>query len=378
MKNSMKKKILYVVNLDTFFISHRQDIALKAKSFLKIHLASKFEKNIKYFQKKNIYTHNLFIERGKFSFISNLITMLNIFFIIIKIRPDLIHFISIKPVLIGGIISRLFPSVPKIFSITGLGSAFIKDSNFSILKKIFLSFLYKIALKQNKLKIIFQNKDDLNFILKIIRLRKNQYKILKGSGVSLKKYKPKKLNFKMPIVMLPSRIMSHKGVYEFVKAVKFLKKKKILARFVLVGDLEKENPSKIKKHQVMSWVKQNIIEYWGFKSNMSKILNLATIVVLPSYREGFPKVLMEAAACGRPSITTDVPGCRDAVVNNHTGVLVPVRNYKRLAIEIKKLLNDKSRMKKMSLNSRKYALKNFDINNIVNLHMDIYRRILNL
>ena len=126
--------------------------------------------------------------------------------------------------------------------------------------------------------------------------------------------------------------MSHKGIFEFINAVKFLKKKKIQARFVLVGDLEKENPSKIKKYQVISWVKQNIIEYWGFKSNMSKILNLATIVVLPSYREGFPKVLMEAAACGRPTITTNVPGCRDAIVNNHTGVLVPVRNYKRLAI----------------------------------------------
>ena len=133
----------------------------------------------------------------------------------------------------------------------------------------------------------------------------------------------------------------------------------------------------IKKNLIMNWVKKNHIEYWGFKSNMSNILNLATIVVLPSYREGFPKVLMEAAACGRPSITTNVPGCKDAVVDNYTGVLVPVRNYKRLAIEIKRLLNNKSRIKKMGLNSRKYALKNFDINNIVNLHIEIYRKILN-
>ena len=373
----MKKKILYVVNVDSFFISHRQDIALKAKSFLKIHLATKFKRNIKYFKRRNIYTHNLLIDRGKFGIISNLITMINILLIIIRIRPDLIHFISIKPVVLGGIVSRLFPSVPKIFSITGLGSAFIKDNKFSRFKNIFLSFLYKIALKQNNLKIIFQNKDDLNFILKIVKLKKYQYKLIKGSGVSLKKYKPKKLNFKKPIVMLPSRIMSHKGVFEFVNAAKMLKNIKIEARFVLVGDLDKENPSMIKKNLIMNWVKKNHIEYWGFKSNMSNILNLATIVVLPSYREGFPKVLMEAAACGRPSITTNVPGCKDAVVDNYTGVLVPVRNYKRLAIEIKRLLNNKSRIKKMGLNSRKYALKNFDINNIVNLHIEIYRKILN-
>ena len=128
----------------------------------------------------------------------------------------------------------------------------------------------------------------------------------------------------------------------------------------------------------MNWVKENLVEYWGFKTNMPKILNLATIVVLPSYREGFPKVLMEAAACGRPSIATDVPGCKDAVIHNQTGVLVPVRNYKILAIEIKRLLNNKSKIKKMGLNSRKYALKNFNINTIVNLHLEIYRKILNL
>lgn len=374
----MKKKILYVVNIDSFFISHREDIALKAKSFLKIHLATKFKRNVNYFKKKKIYTHNLFIERGKFSIFSNLITMINIFLIIIKIRPDLIHFISIKPVLLGGLISRLFPTVPKIFSITGLGSAFIKDDNFSKIKNVFLSFLYKIALNQKNIKIIFQNKYDLNFILKIVKLKKFQYKLIKGSGVSLTKYKPKKLNFKKPIVMFPSRIMLHKGVFEFVKAAKMLKKKKTEARFVLVGDLEKENPSKIKKNLIMNWVKENLVEYWGFKTNMPKILNLATIVVLPSYREGFPKVLMEAAACGRPSIATDVPGCKDAVIHNQTGVLVPVRNYKILAIEIKRLLNNKSKIKKMGLNSRKYALKNFNINTIVNLHLEIYRKILNL
>ena len=244
--------------------------------------------------------------------------------------------------------------------------------------KIFLSFLYKIALNQKNIKIIFQNKYDLNFILKIVKLKKFQYKLIKGSGVSLTKYKPKKLNFKKPIVMFPSRIMLHKGVFEFVKAAKMLKKKKTEARFVLVGDLEKENPSKIKKNLIMNWVKENLVEYWGFKTNMPKILNLATIVVLPSYREGFPKVLMEAAACGRPSIATDVPGCKDAVIHNQTGVLVPVRNYKILAIEIKRLLNNKSKIKKMGLNSRKYALKNFNINTIVNLHLEIYRKILNL
>ena len=109
---------------------------------------------------------------------------------------------------------------------------------------------------------------------------------------------------------------------------------------------------------------------------MSKILNSALIVVLPSYREGFPKVLIEAAACGRPSITTNVPGCRDAVINNYTGILIPVKNSIILAKEIEKLLNDKVKIKKMSNNARKYALQNFDVNEVVRKHIKIYKELL--
>ena len=200
--------------------------------------------------------------------------------------------------------------------------------------------------------------------------------MIPGSGVDLKKYSPKKMNLKNPIVMLPSRMLSHKGVYEFINAVKIIKKQKVNARFVLVGDLDEENPSGIKLNIIKSWVNDNLVEYWGHKKNMTKILNLASIIVLPSYREGFPKVLMEAAACGRPSITTNVPGCKDAVVNNYTGILVPLKNSNMLANEIEKLLNNKNKINKLGSNSRNYALKNFDIKRIVDKHIKLYREIL--
>ncbi len=372
----MKKKILYIVNIDKFFVSHRQEIALNARSFLQVHLAAKFELKKKYFKEKNIFTHNLFLNRGSYGLFSNFLTMINIFFIILKAKPDLIHFISIKPVLIGGIIARLFPKIPKIFSITGLGSSLIKDDFFSNTKYLVVIFLYKLALKQKKIKVIFQNKNDLNFIKKKTNLKKNNSILIPGSGVDLKKYSPKKINFKKPIVMFPSRMLSHKGIYEFINAVKIIKKQKVNARFVLVGDLDEENPSGIKLNIINSWVNENLVEYWGHKKNMPKILNQASIIVLPSYREGFPKVLMEAAACGRPTITTNVPGCKDAVVNNYTGILVPAKNSKKLANEIEKLLNNKYKINKMSFNSRNYALKNFDIKHIVDKHTKLYREIL--
>ena len=140
--------------------------------------------------------------------------------------------------------------------------------------------------------------------------------------------------------------------------------------------LIQKNPSSVKLSIVKKWEEENLIENWGYKKNMSNIINSALIVVLPSYREGFPKVLIEAAACGRPSITTNVPGCKDAVINNHTGILVPVKNSIMLANEIQKLLNDRVKIKKMSSNARKHALKNFNVNEVVNKHIKIYKELL--
>tara|TARA_Y100000591_G_C21686588_1_gene620881 strand:- start:54 stop:962 length:909 start_codon:yes stop_codon:yes gene_type:complete len=302
--------------------------------------------------------------------------MLHIFKIIFKVKPDVIHFISIKPVLIGGVISRLFPTISKVFSITGLGSAFVKETIFSKVKFNLLTHLYSIALNQKKYKVIFQNNSDLNYILKNTNLKKSNCVLVPGSGVSLKQFKPKKFNFKDPIIMFPSRMLAHKGIFEFIEAVRILKKKETDARFVLVGDIDKNNPSGIKIDLIRKWEEENIIEYWGHKEKMSSILSLATVIVLPSYREGFPKVLMEAAACGRPSITTNVPGCKDAVVHNYTGILIPVKNSRKLAKEIQNLLSNKFKIKQMGINARHYAVKNFDINRIVETHIKIYKEMI--
>ena len=374
----MKKKILYIVNVDKFFFSHRIEIANKAKEFFNIHIATKFKLNKNYFQKKGFFTHELFLKRGSIGFLSNILTILNIFFIIKKLKPDLIHFISIKPVLLGGIVSRLFPSIPKIFSVTGLGFVFIKKDFFSIIRRWFFKFLYKLALNQKYFKIIFQNLDDYKLIKKNTNIKKKNYELISGSGVSLKEYRPKILNFQNPIVMFPSRMLSHKGLHEFVEAAKILKKENIKAKFVLVGDIDKENPACVQIETINRWVKEKTVEYWGHKKHMNTAINLATIIVLPSYREGFPKVLIEAAACGRPSITTNVPGCRDAIINNSTGILIPPRNSIKLAQVIKNLLKNKKKIKKMGSKARKHAVKNFDINHVVNIHIKIYKNILKL
>jgi glycosyltransferase involved in cell wall biosynthesis len=370
----MKKKLLYIVNVDKFFISHRIEVAKKACNFFSVHLATKFTINKNYFKKLRIKTHDIKIKRRDYSIIYNLLTFFQILWIIIKIKPDLIHFVSIKPVLFGGIIARFFLNTIKVFSITGLGYVFIQNGFFSKIRKFFFIFLYKIALNHKNCKIIFQNLDDYNIIKKAIISKKN-IELIKGSGVCLKKYSPRPLNFSNPVVMLPSRMLSHKGLYEFVEAAKILMKKNINARFVLVGDLDLDNPAGVKIEEINNWVNKNLVEYWGYKKNMNRIINLATIVVLPSYREGFPKILMEAASCGRPVVTTNVPGCRDAITKD-TGILVPAKNSRYLANAIINLLKNKKKIKKMSKLSRQHAINNFDINKIVDIHVNIYKKLI--
>ena len=157
----MKKKILYITNIDKFFLSHRIEIATESKKFFDIYLATKFTSKKKIIEKKKIQTFDLFLDRKSLNIFSNLITMINILYIIIKIKPDIIHFVSIKPVLLGGIISRLFKKIPKVFSITGLGFVFTEKNFFSKIRIWFFIKFYKKSLNHKNFKIILQNHDDM-------------------------------------------------------------------------------------------------------------------------------------------------------------------------------------------------------------------------
>ena len=175
---------------------------------------------------------------------------------------------------------------------------------------------------------------------------------------------------------MASRLIADKGVYEYIDAIKYLKKKKFVGKFYLVGDTDYANPSNIHKSKIDFWKKTKLICIQKHQVKISKLIKNSTVIVLPSYREGFPKILMEAAACGRPVVTTNVPGCKDAVIKNITGILVPHKNYLALANAIQKLCKDKKRLSRMSIAAREHAVKNFDVKNIVSKHLSIYKKLL--
>ena len=282
------------------------------------------------------------------------------------------HLVTIKPVLLGGLIARL-AGVPSVVSaVSGLGFVYVARGARAVLRRSLVGVLYRVALGHPNQKVIFQNVDDLHSLARVTHLPDTKVAMIRGSGVDLTTYIHLPLPGGVPVVILAARLLADKGVLEFVQAARLLKQRSCTARFVLIGTVDAANPSSFTKAEVSKWVAENLVEWWGYRSDMPHVLAGASLVVLPSYREGLPKILVEAAACGRAVVTTDVPGCRDAIKPGVTGVLVPVRNSLLLADAIGILLNNPDRCRAMGDAGRKLAEDAFDIRQVVAAHMQIY------
>ena len=368
---SCRTKLLIILNTDYFLISHRLQIVRESiNSGYEVHVAAQFTQNFKQLKELDIVFHPLKIHRTRSDLKSLLETTISIYKIIKKVNPQILHLISIKPILLGGLAMHfLLKPTSIIYSISGLGFIFTNRNFKTIIKKRLAILFYKIALNHRKIKVIVQNKDDLNFIKTITGISTENTILIPGSGVDLGKFKPSKSKIKKPVVIFPSRIVLSKGIQEFIDSAKELKS---LAKFVVCGKLDLECKDAVSEKLLNQWINKGFIEYWGFSNSMEKVLAKSSIVVLPSYREGLPKVLCEAAAAGKPVITTDVPGCRESIIQNKTGLLVPMKNSKELTYAIKRLIDDDELSTKMGRNGRKLAIKKFDIKDIVKKHIDLY------
>jgi glycosyltransferase involved in cell wall biosynthesis len=371
------KKLLFLVNVDWFFVSHRLGIAKAAiKEGYEVHVATSITNQAAIIRDHGLILHKLKISRSGSKIIGNLKTFFEIIKIFKEVNPKLVHLVTIKPVILGGIAARFTKIHGVIVAVSGLGSSFLDNGIYGKIKRFFIKRFYKISLSNLNIQVICQNQNDIEDVQKISNLPLINFSLIEGSGVSLTKFRYSEDDNKIPNVIMASRLLRDKGVMEFANAARILKERNINLKMILVGEPDPENPSSISRAQVTSWQKEGILEYWGHKDDMENILQKSSIVVLPSYREGFPKILMEAAACGRAVITTDVPGCRDAIYNGVTGVLVPERNSLELANSIKELAINPNLYKEMGKRGRKMAESRFDVDNVISKHLKIYNQVL--
>jgi glycosyltransferase involved in cell wall biosynthesis len=287
-------------------------------------------------------------------------------------KPDIVHHFTVKCVLYGSLAAQMAGVKGIINAITGLGYVFIGRGWRAFFLRALVRLLYHFALGGTH--VIFQNIEDREMFLHLKLVSPRQVHLIQGSGVDMQRYSPDGIAPELVLVVLPARLLWDKGVGEFVEAAKLLKAKGVAARFALVGDKDVNNPAGVAETFLLKWRELGVVEWWGWQEDMVNVYRQAHIVCLPSYREGLPRTLVEAAACGRPLVAADVPGCRSIVRQGENGFLVPPRDGAALAIALERLILDGAMRCKMGLRSREIAMADFSVEQITDETLQVYRQ----
>ena len=374
--NHKRKRIIFFINHVAFFISHRLPIAEKLinegyEVFLitgqggSVEMENLATNKLKNFKIKHI---RLAFRPSSINPVLEIYSIFQLIYYLVILRPNLFHCVSPKAVLYGSI-AGCFSRVDSIVvAISGMGHLFTNSSQRSIaknaIKKLYLLILKTTFLINKNLKVIVQNHDDYNSLTALKITTKDKLVLIKGSGVNLQKYINTKIEDKEKIVLLVGRMLKEKGVNEFILSAKKIKSSNSNWNFVLVGAADYENPSAISSEYLSKMMKTGVISWLGHLDSIEDYMKKSSIVCLPSFREGMPKVLLEAAAAGCATVTTDVPGCREAIVNNETGYIVPLLDQEKLDDAILKLINNPLLRKKFGENGMNHASANFGIDSV--------------
>jgi len=372
------KKVVFVINSIQFFLSHRLPIAVQLqKDGYEVHIITPDKKPCD-FDVHHFHYHKIIMSRKGMNPFIDLYTLLSLFIKFKKINPTIVHLVTIKPYLYGGIAARLAKVPVLVSAVAGLGIIFSKKNIKTQNIRSILFPLYKFAFGHKNQTIIFQNKTDKKTLLDWLNLSEEKTSLIDGAGTDLDLYPfLPELNSEIPIIAFASRLLKDKGIEHFVEASNILKQRKINARFLLIGEPDLGNPNTISENQLKEWEKEKLVEVLGYRNDIPALFSKAHIVSLPSfYGEGLPKVLIEAAACGRAVVTTDWPGCRDAIIPNKTGLLVPIKDSTALADAFQTLIENPTLRQSMGVAGRKLAEEKFDVKLVVKKHIEIYDTLL--
>lgn len=374
-------RVLIVVNNPAFFLSHRLPIALAARGAgWDVHVATAPEPAdaVARIEGQTLYHHPIPVSRSGTQPLFELKTLQALYQLYRRLRPDLLHHVTIKPVVYGGLVARMARCPAVVSAISGLGYVFAGESLRHKALRAVATRLYRGALRHPSSRVIFQNVYDQRTLEDLGITNQAKAVMIRGSGVRLDQFSTSAEPEGTPVVVLPARMLRDKGVVEFAEAARALKSRGIEARFVLAGDLDPGNPAALARETLDDWVAEGIVEWWGYCTDMPTTLKQSHLVVLPSfYGEGLPKALIEAAASGRAIVTTDHPGCRDAVADGDNGLLVPPRDSNALAEAICTLLEDPERRRAMGQRGRERAEAEFSVDEVVRQHLQVYEALLN-
>ena len=359
----MGKKVVFVVNAEWFLVSHHLSLALALQDAgYEVTLAAAIERNT---MSAITATGLPFIElkkmtRGSMNPVGQLVSILELYRIYRRERPDIAHHVTIKPVLYGSLAAMLAGIESIVNWIPGLGLWFVGRTLKVKVVRFFLRQAYRLAFLRKSTIVIFENEENRQLFIDSKTVRPEQANVVFGSGANHEFFTPTDDPDGIPVVGLAGRLLENKGVRTLVEASRLLKQRGIQFRAVLIGIPDDKNPDSIPEDLLREWEREGVIEWWGLQDNMIEVFKKLNIFTLPStYGEGIPKALVEAALCEKPLITTDIPGCREIVCDEENGFVVPIRDSEGLAHALEELITNPKLRVEMGKRGREIALTKF-------------------
>lgn len=374
----MSTRLLLNVNVAWFFLSHRLAIARAARDAgFDVHVAGDIvsDEEIAAVRHEGLTFHRLRLSRGGLLPGRDLAYLAQLTRLMRRLRPDLVHNITAKPIVYGTLAARALGVRAILNAISGLGYSFSGDRDRWLLSRL-VAAAYRVALRSPRILVIFQNGDDLEAFVGARIIDRAQAILIRGSGVDLAQFAPSAEPTGPPRVVLPARMLRDKGVIEFARAAQLLRSRGTEASFLLAGMLDQANPAALSGDELTRLQQQRGVEWLGQVADMPMLLRSVHVVCLPSYREGLPKALIEACAAARPIVATDVPGCREVVDHEVNGLLVRVRDVPALAAALQRLLSDAEMRVRMGAAGRRKAEVEFGVGAVVRATLGVYRKLL--
>lgn len=374
----MKKNLFIVVNQDFFFLSHRLPIGIAAKDAgYDVTIVSEDTGVSNKIREAGLKTIDLPINKAGTNIKDEIKLFIFLYKLFLREKPDIVHLVGLKTMLWGSIACRLAGIKAMVSAVCGLGVLFDEEHANSFMTHSILKAL-RVTHKKKRLAVIFQNNDDKAIFLNAKVMKEEQCAFTNGSGINLQNYNytPEPTDGLIKIIFT-ARMVEDKGTLVLIDAAKKLEPKyKGKVQFLLCGGLD-TNPNGITKEMLESKCDGDYIQWLGHRKDVLDLLKQSHIMAFPSwYREGLPKSVIEAEAIGRPVVTTDSVGCRDTVINGHNGIMVPIKDSEALAAALKTLIDNPELRQTMGKNAREFAVKRFDIKDVVKVHMDVYDNIL--
>lgn len=365
--------VVFVVNVDWFFLSHRLPLARAARDHgAQVTVVAADTGHADRIRAESLNYCPLPLARQGRGLRGEAATFLALLDLYRWLKPGLLHQVTVKPILYGSLAARLTArNTPIVNAISGFGYSFSR-SGVSRLLRTTVRLLYRAALAGGNRLTIFQNSSDLEAFVQAGFVSRENVRLIRGAGVDTSFFRPAPYPEKDPMVLLASRMLWSKGVADLVKAAPLIRHQHPEARLVVVGGSD-DNPDAIPSSQLKEWDKAGTIEWWGHVTDVRAAIQQSSLVVLPTYYpEGVPKVLLEAASCARAIVATDVPGCREVVRNAVNGLLIPPREPERLAEAVRSLLDSPDTLRDYGAEGRRIAEQEFSESAVVQATIDAY------